>query len=101
MAVDKYWHSHMLSPKLYEKHCTMLVGEIIDHKAMYISPKELDGSDYKSKKNFLFQFEEGAFDMSGNDRFIYYGSRIVDSDIDIKGLAENIAGDMNEWNDCG
>mmetsp|Transcript_18854 Transcript_18854/g.21113 ORF Transcript_18854/g.21113 Transcript_18854/m.21113 type:complete len:674 (-) Transcript_18854:301-2322(-) len=99
--VDKYWHSHMLSPKLYEKHCTMLVGEIIDHKAMYISPKELDGSDYKSKKNFLFQFEEGAFDMSGNDRFIYYGSRIVDSDIDIKGLAENIAGDMNEWNDCG
>jgi hypothetical protein len=68
LIVDKFWHAHMLSPKLYEKHCKILIGEIIDHEAMYTSPKKIGGSDYRYKKAFLFQFEEKAFAMSHNDK---------------------------------
>jgi hypothetical protein len=69
LIVDKFWHAHMLSPKLYEKHCKILIGEIIDHEAMYTSPKKIGGSDYRYKKAFLFQFEEKAFAKSHNDKF--------------------------------
>lgn len=91
----------MLSPKLYEKHCKMLVGEIIDHEAMYSSPNQFNRSDYTSKKNFLFQFEEKAFDMSHNHRLWYSGSNSVIFHSDFKYLAESIAEEMNEDNDCG
>jgi hypothetical protein len=110
--VDKFWHAHMLSPKLYNEHCIKLIGKIIDHDSMYESPKTFVGSDYKSKKDFIFKFEEKCgFFLSnredvfggrmGNDGEGEIDTLLFSPDVNVNHLIAMIYDDMNGDNDCG
>lgn len=102
--IDIFWHSHMLSPKKYAEDCELLIGEIIDHDAGYVSASLQEGSDGGSKRKALFQFEEKV--QQGIGIFNYeVGILLLAKSFNLKEYAWNILddmiGDMMVENDCG
>ena len=101
--VDMFWHAHMLAPKKYATDCTMLIGDIIDHDAGYVSADAHNGSDYASKKACLFQFEQqfAAKDYFGGRLDVDGAMMLFDQDFNVMNVARHVWEDMNGFNDCG
>lgn len=105
--VDVFWHAHMLAPKKYMQDCNILIGEIIDHDAGYVSPGKFAGSDYYAKKKHLFQYElqfptEDVFGgRLGNNGEGEVDTLLFGPGFYLPHLANMIWEDMYGANDCG
>jgi len=104
--VDLMWHAHMLSPKKYCDDCMQMVGGVIDHEALYVSPNLHPGSDFNDKREFLFRSERLYREVIKQD---YFSGRIDGDEEDIlfspKFSFSNVTSmlweDMQGYNDCG
>ena len=68
--LDRFWHAHMLHPRLYSEHCAAILGAsglIVDHDPCYMSPKTIKGSGLLDKLSKVFKYENRFQDNDDTD----------------------------------